>query len=398
MSIRHGTFLGTMLVLELVMVAHEARAADSRMFDPTMAWPLCGRIAETPPAGWNRNRGCPVRRWGNPDFSDFPLATTFGPRIMPTDSNRYDFHRGIDIATATGTPVFAVAAGIVQVAGNSSRYSNPLITIQHYRPGNWDSCSPGGCYHSLYMHVSGWVVAAGQEVRKGQLIGYSGASDAGFEHLHFELRDAPASDPESNWNQDAIHPLSVLPYYSDISATQVQISNVDTSNPQHPIVTALVRQPAAAKTWDVQRVEVEVYDNRNGALISQPGNTPDAHDYHINPPWLDLEIENRKYTHKDSSSVPWSSFATCPHASAHPTNYDGDIHLGQTDANDVRTGTFNGIRRGIERYSQSSQDYRLTLEFRQVVGTSSASDLCIIVHATNVRSERSVPATWNCTF
>ena len=64
------------------------------------------------------------------------------------------------------------------------------------------------------MHLSSAVVNVDDVVNKGDLIGYTGTSASGFAHLHFEIRDAPAFDPFSRWQRDAIHPLEVLPYQS----------------------------------------------------------------------------------------------------------------------------------------------------------------------------------------
>ena len=83
--------------------------------------------------------------------------------------------------------------------------------MRHVRPEQTE-CIPGGCYYSLYLHVDAWVVEAGEQVEKGQLLGYTGASGSGFEHLHFEVRSAPSLDPFSAWSRDAVHPMRLLPY------------------------------------------------------------------------------------------------------------------------------------------------------------------------------------------
>ncbi|WP_372877947.1 M23 family metallopeptidase, partial [Pseudomonas sp.] len=88
--------------------------AQANNYDPSPAWPLCGRIAEAPPVGWDASQGCPSERWGSAAHADFPIASTFGPRQLPSDNYRYDFHRGLDIGTATGTPIFAITDGVVR--------------------------------------------------------------------------------------------------------------------------------------------------------------------------------------------------------------------------------------------------------------------------------------------
>ena len=81
-------------------------------------------------------------------------------------------------------------------AGNHSSDSDPLVQVRHDRPGA-ASGTPDGCSHSLYMHLSGLEVASGAKVKKGQLLGYSGATDTGYAHPHFEVRDALPRDPYS---------------------------------------------------------------------------------------------------------------------------------------------------------------------------------------------------------
>ena len=109
-------------------------SAPGQQFDPAMAWPLCGRIDDAPPFGWVDSDGCPADRWNDPSFSDLPVHSPFGPRQLASDSGRYDFHRGVDLATPTGTPVFAVAGGTVIIAGNHPSYSDPLVQLRHFRP------------------------------------------------------------------------------------------------------------------------------------------------------------------------------------------------------------------------------------------------------------------------
>jgi murein DD-endopeptidase MepM/ murein hydrolase activator NlpD len=215
-----------MLCLAVVFSCPGAFATNT---DPDPVWPLCGRIAENPPPGWVATDGCPAARFGDAGYTDEPLSATFGPRPLASENNRFDFHRGVDIATPIGTPFFAIADGTVMIAGEHSSYSDPVVSVRHFRPGE-SGCSPSGCYHSQYLHVSSWVVNASDQVVKGQLLGYTGASDSGFQHLHFEIRDAPGFDPLSAWSRDAIHPLSVLPYAAP-NDTSIVFNAVDFSNP-----------------------------------------------------------------------------------------------------------------------------------------------------------------------
>jgi murein DD-endopeptidase MepM/ murein hydrolase activator NlpD len=87
-------------------------------------------------------------------------------------------HRGVDFSAPSGTPVRAVASGVVTFAGRSGHYGNH-IEIEHAHP-----------YSTSYSHLRGYArgLKVGTTVRKGQVIGYVGSSGmATGPHLHFML-------------------------------------------------------------------------------------------------------------------------------------------------------------------------------------------------------------------
>lgn len=112
------------------------------------------------------------------------LTSSFGMRIHPVLGGRRG-HNGVDLAQPTGTPVYATADGLVSKAERYSSYGN-YIQIEH-----------GGALQTRYAHLSGYAVAAGEEVKKGQLIGYVGSTGRSTgPHLHYEVRVAgEAVDP-----------------------------------------------------------------------------------------------------------------------------------------------------------------------------------------------------------
>lgn len=362
-------------VLGLALMGIGLPGQSAELFDTALAWPLCGRIVENYPSwnpSWNPAQGCPVERWGNALYSDDPVSSPFGPRPLVSGDFRYDFHRGIDIPTPSGTPVFAITDGEVRIAGNTSGYSDPLVQLRHFRPGS-TSCVGVGCYHSNYMHLSSWVVNPGDLVGKGQLLGYTGISASGFKHLHFEIRDAPSDDPFSNWSRDAINPLGVLPYDS-VEGVALQINSVtglDTGNPQ---VEVTITSPRA----DIVRVELALYNSR-GKEINQPGNSADSRGYNVHPSWFDMDIWNFQYSHKDSANVPWESFGAggvneCPFHGAHGASYDANVHMDAEDPNNFRNGLFNGVRVRPDLYHGS---YYLNLTFMQLTGPAD----CVVATA-----------------
>ena len=95
-------------------------------------------------------------------------------------------HNGIDIAAPIGTPIYASADGTVVAAGNQDAYCprgayGRFTVITH----------PNGLT-TLYAHQSKQVVAAGQVVKRGQLIGYVGTTGyATGPHLHFTVYATP---------------------------------------------------------------------------------------------------------------------------------------------------------------------------------------------------------------
>lgn len=87
-----------------------------------------------------------------------------------------DFHRGVDLACAEGTPVLAVMDGVVFAAGRSSSYGN-YIRLAHT-----------GSTETLYAHLQYLYVRPGEVVQAGEILGTAGQTGrATGPHLHFEL-------------------------------------------------------------------------------------------------------------------------------------------------------------------------------------------------------------------
>lgn len=86
-------------------------------------------------------------------------------------------HTGMDFGGASGSRIGAAASGIVTRTGSDGAYGN-AIHIRH-KDGTT----------TLYGHLSGINVKAGQRVSAGQAIGKMGATGRAFgTHLHFEVR------------------------------------------------------------------------------------------------------------------------------------------------------------------------------------------------------------------
>lgn len=95
-----------------------------------------------------------------------------------TQGYRYD-HRALDIAAPAGTIVTAADRGVVLRAGWNNQGYGLFIIVDH----NID-------YVTLYAHLSEVLVAEGQVVAQGQILGKVGSTgNSTGPHLHFEIRD-----------------------------------------------------------------------------------------------------------------------------------------------------------------------------------------------------------------
>lgn len=121
------------------------------------------------------------------------ITSTFGFRDL---FDKVKMHKGIDIAAGPGKtggqPIYAMAAGVVTVAGPVSGYGQ-AIYIDH-----------GGGLVSIYGHLEARMdVTPGVQVEKGQKIGLIGHGKVGTstgEHLHFQIE----------LNGDAVNPLNYV--------------------------------------------------------------------------------------------------------------------------------------------------------------------------------------------
>lgn len=106
------------------------------------------------------------------------LTSGFGMRNHPVLGGRRQ-HKGIDLSSPIGTPIYATADGVVSRADWFSSYGL-YISLDH-----------GASLETRYGHLSRLNVAEGQLVRKGDLIGYVGSTGRSTgPHLHYEVRIA----------------------------------------------------------------------------------------------------------------------------------------------------------------------------------------------------------------
>lgn len=103
------------------------------------------------------------------------LHTLFGLRLHPL-LGYVRPHNGLDFSSPIGTPVYATGDGVVNYAQHSQSYGN-VVYINH-----------GFDFETRYAHLSKFIVSAGEQVKRGQVIGYVGNTGLSVAaHLHYEV-------------------------------------------------------------------------------------------------------------------------------------------------------------------------------------------------------------------
>lgn len=106
--------------------------------------------------------------------SDPIVSDVFGSRVNPVTQNS-EFHKGIDIAAAENTPVYACFDGYIADCGRSDSYGY-FIKIK------------GEKYTCLYGHLNKILLNKGDKISQGQQAALSGnTGQSTGPHLHFEL-------------------------------------------------------------------------------------------------------------------------------------------------------------------------------------------------------------------
>ncbi|MEI6275888.1 MAG: M23 family metallopeptidase [Prolixibacteraceae bacterium] len=102
------------------------------------------------------------------------------------------FHYGMDFTAPTGTDVFATGNGIVKEIGRDGGYGN-IVVIDH-----------GYGYETLYGHLLRSNVKVGQQVNRGDVLGFIGSSGASTApHLHYEvMKNGQKVNPQNYYFQD----------------------------------------------------------------------------------------------------------------------------------------------------------------------------------------------------
>ena len=104
------------------------------------------------------------------------VASGFGYRIDPIYKT-VKLHAGLDFAAPQGTPIYATANGTVTVAGNTGNGYGNHVVINH-----------GYGYETLYGHMVKVKARVGQQIKRGEVIGYVGSTGKSTgPHCHYEV-------------------------------------------------------------------------------------------------------------------------------------------------------------------------------------------------------------------
>ena len=132
--------------------------------------------------GMNPNRAASLADWIRASAAptlwpvEGRVTSSFGERIDPFNGEGA-FHSGVDISCQYGHAIIAPADGVVTYADFMSGYGR-LVTIDH-----------GHGISTRYGHMSAFAVTPGQNIHRGDIVGYVGASGrVTSPHLHYEVR------------------------------------------------------------------------------------------------------------------------------------------------------------------------------------------------------------------
>lgn len=111
-----------------------------------------------------------------PREGEYHISSPFGARIDPVYGD-IRFHKGQDLGTDRGKPVYATGDGIVEIAGyHNNGYGNEVMLNHDYG------------YKTRYAHLDSILVKAGTRVKRGEIIGLVGSTGKSTgPHLHYEV-------------------------------------------------------------------------------------------------------------------------------------------------------------------------------------------------------------------
>ncbi|MBN1821555.1 MAG: M23 family metallopeptidase [Prolixibacteraceae bacterium] len=130
------------------------------------------------------------------------ISDYFGPRMHPIHNEEL-FHWGVDLTADIGTEIHAPGDGVVEELNYHSVGYGKTLLIDH-----------GFGFKTLYAHLSGYNVKAGDTVKRGDVIAFVGnAGTSSGPHLHYEIiKDGKKINPFNYFtiDMDSIEYLSII--------------------------------------------------------------------------------------------------------------------------------------------------------------------------------------------
>jgi murein DD-endopeptidase MepM/ murein hydrolase activator NlpD len=178
---------------------------------------------------------------------------------------------GTDYAVAIGTPVAAIADGLVSGVVPTIKGAGGRMVFLSFPSG----------HNADYLHLSRIDVTTAQEVKKGQIIGLSGASGLGKErgygphlHLSFRLGGRPTTgtgniDYEAFLVEQGVAPAVAKPVAAKPAVAKPAVAKPVAAKPA--VAKPAVAKPVAAKPAAIGTYTVKSGDNLT--KIAQANNT-----------------------------------------------------------------------------------------------------------------------------
>lgn len=166
-----------------IAVASVARQDGPLPLDPQVAGPRPMRIDGASVMAYDVRKDVPRA----PDAARLDLRWPVDPSLCTVNPTRM----GVDLVADEGTPICAAASGEVLLS-RAVRGNGNTVIIDH-----------DNGYLTVYAHLKKASVKAGQNIAKGQPIGYVGATEAEKPKLHFEVRKGGKAQP--------VDPMQYLP-------------------------------------------------------------------------------------------------------------------------------------------------------------------------------------------
>lgn len=160
------------LMKEIAQAEKDLKAAEYKEWLATYVPPT------TLPSGTDTtpsNQAPSSSGWVKP-LKSYTITSPFGMRKHPVLGYER-MHEGVDMSAPSGTPIYAAKSGKVTTASYQKGGAGYYVSINH-----------GDGFSSIYMHMTRYIVSAGQYVNAGQVIGYVGSTGISTgPHLHFGI-------------------------------------------------------------------------------------------------------------------------------------------------------------------------------------------------------------------